>query len=58
MGMTVFSGMLVATFLGVLLIPMLFVAVEKITGGSKEHAPAGAAVPPQKLATEHGHGGH
>jgi hydrophobic/amphiphilic exporter-1 (mainly G- bacteria), HAE1 family len=29
MGMAVFSGMLVATFLGVLLIPMLFVAVER-----------------------------
>jgi HAE1 family hydrophobic/amphiphilic exporter-1 len=32
MGMTVFSGMLVATILGVCLIPMLFVAVEKATG--------------------------
>ena len=54
MGMTVFSGMLVATILGVCLIPMLFVFVEKVTGGSKPHAPA----TPQKLATEHGHGGH
>jgi HAE1 family hydrophobic/amphiphilic exporter-1 len=34
MGMTVFSGMLVATFLGVLLIPMLFVAVQKVIGAS------------------------
>jgi HAE1 family hydrophobic/amphiphilic exporter-1 len=58
MGMAVFSGMLVATFLGVLLIPMLYVAVEKVIGGSKQHAPSGAAAPPQKLATEHGHGGH
>src|SRR4029077_11521331 len=32
MGMTVFSGMLVATILGVLLIPMLFVAVQKVIG--------------------------
>jgi len=32
MGMTVFSGMLVATIFGVCLIPMLFVAVEKATG--------------------------
>jgi len=32
MGMAVFSGMLVATILGVLLIPMLFVAVEKTIG--------------------------
>jgi HAE1 family hydrophobic/amphiphilic exporter-1 len=30
MGMTVFSGMLVATILGVLLIPALFVMIEKI----------------------------
>ena len=40
MGMTVFSGMLVATILGVLLIPMLFVVVEKVMGGSKQHATA------------------
>jgi HAE1 family hydrophobic/amphiphilic exporter-1 len=32
MGMAVFSGMLVATILGVLLIPMLYVAVEKTIG--------------------------
>ena len=42
MGMTVFAGMLVATILGVLLIPMLYVVVEKVTGGSKKHAPATA----------------
>jgi HAE1 family hydrophobic/amphiphilic exporter-1 len=38
MGMTVFSGMLVATILGVLLIPMLFVATEKtirLVGGTR-----------------------
>ena len=40
MGMTVFSGMLVATILGVLLIPMLYVAVEKVIGGAKQPAPA------------------
>jgi hypothetical protein len=45
--------MLVATILGVCLIPMLFVMVEKLTGGSKPHKPA-----PQPLAAEHGHGGH
>jgi len=57
MGMTVFSGMLIATILGVLLVPMLYVMVEKIIG--VKHAPAAAAaVPPQKLATEHGQGGH
>jgi HAE1 family hydrophobic/amphiphilic exporter-1 len=56
MGMAVFSGMLVATILGVCLIPMLFVVVERITGGEKQHVPAGAPTPP-KLAAEHGHGG-
>ena len=57
MGMAVFSGMLVATILGVLLIPMLYVAVEKVIGGAS-HAPAPAATPPPQLATEHGQGGH
>jgi HAE1 family hydrophobic/amphiphilic exporter-1 len=38
MGMTVFSGMLVATILGVLLIPMLYVAVEKAVGRRREPA--------------------
>jgi HAE1 family hydrophobic/amphiphilic exporter-1 len=56
MGMTVFSGMLIATLLGVLLIPMLYVAVEKMIGGAKKHAPA-PIPPPQTLATERGHGG-
>jgi HAE1 family hydrophobic/amphiphilic exporter-1 len=55
MGMTVFSGMLVATILGVLLIPMLYVVVERVTGGKK--APAPATTPPT-LATGHGQGGH
>ena len=55
MGMVVFSGMLVATILGVLLIPMLFVAVMKVIGGAKQ-APVPAAAPPQKLATDHGAG--
>jgi hypothetical protein len=57
MGMAVFAGMLVATILGVCLIPMLFVAVERIIGGDA-HAPASAPTPPPKLATEHGTGGH
>src|SRR5262249_16626469 len=56
MGMTVFSGMLVATILGVLLIPMLFVAVEKVLG-AKLHPPDVASAP-GKLATDHGHGSH
>jgi hydrophobe/amphiphile efflux-1 (HAE1) family protein len=58
MGMTVFSGMLVATFLGVLLIPMLFVFIEKMVGGAKTHAPAVAAAGAATLAAGHGHAGH
>jgi len=50
--MTVFAGMLIATLLGVCLIPVLFVAVTKL-GGSKEGAPPTALAP----AASHG-GGH
>jgi HAE1 family hydrophobic/amphiphilic exporter-1 len=56
MGMTVFSGMLVATILGVLLIPMLYVAVEKVIGGAKK--PAALPTPQPALAAQHGHGSH
>jgi HAE1 family hydrophobic/amphiphilic exporter-1 len=52
MGMAVFSGMLIATVIGVCLIPVLFVLVEKIIGGASSHAPL-TPVPPT-LATEHG----
>jgi HAE1 family hydrophobic/amphiphilic exporter-1 len=38
MGMTVFSGMLVATILGVLIVPALFVIIEGI--GKKKPVPA------------------
>jgi HAE1 family hydrophobic/amphiphilic exporter-1 len=55
MGVTVFSGMLIATILGVLLIPMLYVMVEKVIGGDKVHAPAAAPAAP---LAEAGHGGH
>jgi len=58
MGMTVFAGMLVATILGVCLIPMLFVFVEKVTGGSKHPAPVPSATPPPALAPQHGQGSH
>jgi HAE1 family hydrophobic/amphiphilic exporter-1 len=42
MGMAVFSGMLLATFLAVFLIPVLFVTVAKIAGGARATAPAPA----------------
>jgi hypothetical protein len=38
MGMSVFAGMLVATILGVVLVPVLFVAVERLFGGKAEAA--------------------
>jgi HAE1 family hydrophobic/amphiphilic exporter-1 len=43
MGMTVFSGMLAATLIGVLVVPALFVMVEKITG--RERAEANGSPP-------------
>jgi HAE1 family hydrophobic/amphiphilic exporter-1 len=52
MGMTVFAGMLIATLLAVCLIPVLFVAVSKISGSKP-----GTAPPPEPAATTHG-GGH
>jgi HAE1 family hydrophobic/amphiphilic exporter-1 len=57
MGMVVFSGMLVATILGVLLIPMLYVVVGKVIGATTP-ATVPAAPPAGALATEHGQGGH
>ena len=42
MGMTVFSGMLVATVVGVLIVPALYVIVQRYISKSK---PATAAVP-------------
>jgi HAE1 family hydrophobic/amphiphilic exporter-1 len=52
MGMTVFSGLLVATFLAVLLIPVLFVVIERLGGKKKgaatvASASAGPAQPPE-----------
>ncbi len=55
MGMVVFSGMLIATILGVLLIPMLYVAVGRVIGSA---APATVPAPGGTLATEHGQGSH
>jgi hydrophobic/amphiphilic exporter-1 (mainly G- bacteria), HAE1 family len=54
MGLAVFSGMLIATFLGVLLIPMLFVAVQRVIGGARVPTQTPAATPP--LAPQPGHG--
>jgi hydrophobic/amphiphilic exporter-1 (mainly G- bacteria), HAE1 family len=51
MGMAVFAGMLIATILGVLLIPMLFVLIETLSGKRKPAAPAKPAGVP-------GGGGH
>ena len=58
MGMVVFSGMLIATILGVLLIPMLYVAVGKVIGATP--APASSPLPMSggTLAAEHGPGTH
>jgi HAE1 family hydrophobic/amphiphilic exporter-1 len=36
MGMAVFSGMIVATLVGLILIPALFVLIDKISGGKKK----------------------
>ena len=54
MGMTVFAGMLIATILGVLLIPMLFVLVGKLTGSKP--GPVPETGPPAAGAA--GGGGH
>jgi HAE1 family hydrophobic/amphiphilic exporter-1 len=58
MGMAVFSGMLIATILGVLLIPMLYVAVEKAIGGAKEHAPRPEPAAAGVFPAPSGHGSH
>jgi hypothetical protein len=55
MGMAVFAGMLIATILGVFLVPTLFVAVERVIGSSEAHPTK--AVPPQpEVARESGGG--
>jgi HAE1 family hydrophobic/amphiphilic exporter-1 len=65
MGMTVFSGMLVATILGVILIPVLYVTVERLSGGARRKPAAppaadahgGTAAPPHGEAPAGGTGG-
>src|SRR3954466_7175992 len=59
MGVAVFAGMLIATILGVLLIPMLYVVVERVIGGDKKHAPLpspSAPSAPATVAVGHGAG--
>ncbi len=46
MGMTVFSGMVVATLVGVVLVPGLYVLVEKYLGRSRVQTPASPASDP------------
>ena len=58
MGMVVFSGMLVATILGVLLIPMLYVVVGKVIGATTPATVPAVPGPGPTLATEHGQGSH
>jgi HAE1 family hydrophobic/amphiphilic exporter-1 len=55
MGMAVFAGMLIATILGVVLVPVLFVVVEKLFGGEGKGAaaPVEAAGEPRKAAGGH-----
>jgi len=57
MGMAVFAGMLVATVLGVLLIPLFFVLIEKLSGGAKMHTDGAAAAGESKQVVAM-HGGH
>ncbi len=48
MGMAVFSGMLVATLLGVCLIPVLFVVMEKLAGAEKHRVASNSSSPAPK----------
>jgi HAE1 family hydrophobic/amphiphilic exporter-1 len=54
MGMTVFAGMLIATILGVLLVPVLFVVITKL-GGSKPGTPASGPAAPAPAQDAGGH---
>jgi HAE1 family hydrophobic/amphiphilic exporter-1 len=45
MGMTVFSGMLVATVMGVLIIPALYVMVERLSGRDKPSSESASSEP-------------
>ena len=45
MGMTVFSGMLAATLIGVFIVPALYVFIEKLANWRRKPGPAGAEGP-------------
>jgi HAE1 family hydrophobic/amphiphilic exporter-1 len=47
MGMTVFSGMMAATIIGVILVPAMYVLVEKLSG-SKPGVEGNQSVPPKQ----------
>jgi HAE1 family hydrophobic/amphiphilic exporter-1 len=51
MGMAVFSGMAMATVLGVLMVPMLFVLIEKITHRKVHRGDTSESTPPTSHAT-------
>jgi HAE1 family hydrophobic/amphiphilic exporter-1 len=54
MGMAVFAGMLVATILAVVLVPVLFVVVERLKGArAPSEAPHPAGKPPVPVAGTH-----
>ncbi len=57
MGMAVFAGMLIATIVGVFLVPALFVAVEKLTGGKRPAHASGGTPPEAAHAAAPAHGG-
>ena len=50
MGMSVFSGMLMATLAGVCLVPFLFVVIERLTGGRKRKAQSASPEKPKMEA--------
>src|SRR5262249_53298001 len=54
MGMAVFAGMLIATIVGVILVPVLYVLVEQVIGGGHAKAPEAAAASGHTTS----HGGH
>ena len=53
MGMTVFGGMLVATAVGILVVPALFVFIERYVAGNKSVDP-GSTTPAETTETTDG----